>query len=439
MAPPWVLLHRIVHFVDGGAAVNGGTSKGGGGGVTGDSDPYASPLGALEAMEPNPAIVDPPQVTYLTMLTQTPAEQMPRVRFGVISSTDKGLVVLYTGSYRPGSGCLAGDGGYLVYDASNNSLSAIPPLPDSPASTSPLPGLPTTNTKCLGRSAAIMRLGHGGEGAYVLAELVTSYWDSGLPDADLCLWWWWSSSTTNPAGQWIRKAVRLPLPSALFSIDMAFSCAGSRVCWVDLFTGVLICDLFTPQGPEFSFIPLPEGHCQYTPNNRRLCPNPEAFRSMGCVCGAIKFVAVMDYSQGMPSNERALKTWNLSPDFKEWKEGSALPVGDLWASESFNEMGLPRVRPRCPVLSTNEDEVIYIALNDIEYVDNANVFEEFTGRRPVLKAHYMLRLDLLQNKVLSSDKSSGNNLALLAPMLLASDLSAYRHRSKDHKRGEEAC
>jgi hypothetical protein len=119
----------------------------------------------------------------------------------------------YTGSYRPGNGGFSRDGCYLVSNASNDSLLWIPPLPDD------LPHI-----EGIGRSAVIMRYGGRGEGAYVLAELVTTQ-DRVLPDAEHYLWWS-SSCTPDAGGQWIPKAVRLPLPPKLcgptyfFNVDM---------------------------------------------------------------------------------------------------------------------------------------------------------------------------------------------------------------------------
>ncbi|OEL27467.1 hypothetical protein BAE44_0011514 [Dichanthelium oligosanthes] len=202
-------------------------------------------------------------------------------------------------------------------------------------------------------------------------------------------------------------AVRLPLPPELrgptffFHVDMAFAFAGSHVFWVDLLTGVLVCDLFEPQGPES---PVARGVLPVYPptHNIRFGLKPQEFRSMGCACGAIKLVAMTGYSEGLPSNEVALKTWTLSPDLKEWKKGSAIQVGDLWGSKSFSAMGLPRVRPMFPVLSMDEDGIIYVFLNEIEYVDEVNDFGQIIGRQLVLKGHHVICLDLPSNNVLYS-------------------------------------
>jgi hypothetical protein len=95
-------------------------------------------------------------------------------------------------------------------------------------------------------------------------------------------------------------------------------------------------------------------------------------------------------------------------------------VRDLWESRSFCEMELPRGQPMNPVLSMNEDEIMYISLSDIEFIDTTDSFRQFIGKQLVLNGHYVLRLDLLQNKVLYSKKSATNSLSLLRPIAATS-------------------
>ncbi|XP_039821169.1 uncharacterized protein LOC120683210 [Panicum virgatum] len=164
---------------------------------------------------------------------------------------------------------------------------------------------------------------------------------------------------------------------------------------------------------------------------------------MGIVRGVLTFVALVGYTEVSlsKSSDVVLETWALSLDLREWRKGPAVRVGDLWASESFSKMGLPRGRPPMfPALSMDEYGIVYAFLNDIEYVDTADYYGQIIGRQLVLNAHYVVRLDLVQNRVLYSKKSPTNSLAQLAPSLLASDFSAYLHgsKSKDRQRGEEA-
>uniref|UniRef100_A0A0D9Y2J3 DUF1618 domain-containing protein n=1 Tax=Oryza glumipatula TaxID=40148 RepID=A0A0D9Y2J3_9ORYZ len=357
------------------------------------------------AMKPVPFLADPPQVSSLQMLL--PPEYSHLAGIGEISSIHNGIVVIYAHRY------------YLLYDASNNHLTAIPPLPDSLCSPTFLP---------LGRTAVVVTDGDDDDD-YILADIVTSS-TTGLPAAKLFVW-------SPSSSEWAETPpVRLPLPPHLcgptyfFHIDTAFSFGGSTICWVDLLKGILICDdISSPEGPELVFVPLP--HCHDVHGKPRHCFSPNEHRSIGCVSGAIKFVALIGYGEeaSCPENEVKLKTWALSPDFKHWKEETTLTVGDIWASESFNEIGLPHVMPISPILSVNEDGIMYAVLNDIlqePIPDHVNEFGQVLGDRLVAKANYMIRLDILQNKVLSFTKiSQHGELRWLTPYLIATDFSAY--------------
>lgn len=182
----------------------------------------------LQAMKPDPQAFQPPEINHLSMVQQE-GVGLPG---GILSCADKALVVLYAGAYRPGTG--SSTGCYLVYDASDNSLCAIPQLPD-----------PHT-FRGLGAGAAILSLG---KGSYVIPELVGA--KSRFPDAELFLW---RSPSRNQAGQWTRRAVRLPpdvfTSGYFFNINMAFTYADSHVCWVDLLKGVLLCNLMESPGPS---------------------------------------------------------------------------------------------------------------------------------------------------------------------------------------------
>lgn len=67
----------------------------------------------MKTMKPNLDIVNPPEVSHLSMVRQMDVSEVPH---GIISCTDKALILLYAGLPRIHKG-------YLVYDASNNSIS----------------------------------------------------------------------------------------------------------------------------------------------------------------------------------------------------------------------------------------------------------------------------------------------------------------------------
>lgn len=423
--PPYVLLERVVFF--GGRELPDGTWKDAAGIVIGWSRArLLSRREAMEAMEPHPFLADPPQVSSLRMMSPTPAhaQQLGSIRDGDIASTHKGIVVIYAGFYRPG--CSDDLGGcYLLYDAPTNALTAIPPLPDSPR-------FPTLLH--LGRTAVLVDDSRSADD-YILADIVTNS-GLGLPEATIFAW---SSLTMKKSGgEWVKSSIpRLPLPAHLcgpkhlFQIDLAFSLDSGRICWVDLLQGILFCDrILAPDGPKLGFIPLPTGYCIDVHHRLRHQMMPLARRSMACVSGAVKFVALVGLEDiHCPPNEVMLKTWVLSPDFKEWKEDSrSLSVEEMWASESFKQMGLPCVVPVSPVLSLTQDGVMYTILNVIEQVpaqvDEFGIVVVDDDLVPI--ANYMIRFDIRRNKVLSSTKiSQHGELQWLIPNLIATDFTAY--------------
>ena len=117
--PPWVFLHRNVHFVDGEEFTGGGAGNAAALAAIGKSSgDQASLEEVVAALKPNPVVAgDPPEVTSLSMVRHLPKHLMPRGiddDGGTVSSTDKGLVVIYAGMYRPGHGAYSESGCYLI-------------------------------------------------------------------------------------------------------------------------------------------------------------------------------------------------------------------------------------------------------------------------------------------------------------------------------------
>nr|CAB3485099.1 unnamed protein product [Digitaria exilis] len=421
MHPPCAILERKVMFVSTGAPPAGGPSTGSASkeaaAAVGSQDQEIPIETILQAMRPVPAVHHPPELSRISMVRQMGGGG---VHGGFISSTNKELVVLYAGDYRPGCSNTPSSGCYLVYDASSNSLQAVPQLPYS------------YSFRARGLGAAIVSHGSGN---YVLAELLTSK-TSGFPNGALYLWHWPSPNQ----GQWTLNSVGFP-PQVLaptFRIDMAFSYGDSCVCWVDLLTGVLICNLVKSPEPEFTLVPLPPGCSVDVSDRRRPRPRPQEFRTMGCVNGAIKFVAIVGFNENIDSKDLTMRSWTLSPDLEEWKAGNPLAVSDLWESESFRERNLPKVAPTFPVISTTESQVIYVMMNDVDRVPTRNFFGNVDFVDIVLKARYMLSLDPTRNKVLHSTKVFTDNMTSLTPEVVASEFSAYIYGSKGCQEGLEA-
>uniref|UniRef100_A0A0D9UW55 DUF1618 domain-containing protein n=1 Tax=Leersia perrieri TaxID=77586 RepID=A0A0D9UW55_9ORYZ len=280
-----------------------------------------------------------------------------------------GIFVIYAGFYRPGSR-------YLLYDAPNQVLTAIPQLPDSPS----YPKL-----VALGRTAALVSAAAAttddDDDDYVLVDIVTSL--------------------TDPRD---FSSAKLSLPQA---------------------------NIF-----DLSFIPLPDGLIIDVHHRLRHTVQPLAQRSMGTVCGAIKFIALVGLGESScPPEKVLLKTWILSSDLKHWEEDTKpISVGDIWASDS----SLPHVMLMSPILSMTKHGVIYAVLNVVNLVpqqmDEFGYVLEEEELVPV--ANYVICFDIMQNKLLSSTKISARaSLRWLLPSLFASDFTTYL---QGHQRAEEA-
>jgi hypothetical protein len=338
-----------------------------------------------------------------------PMNTIPPLCSGVtsahISSSDKNLVALYAGAYRPGT---LSEGCYLIYDARKNSLSAIPKPPFD------------LSHDCIGRNSSALVVSDGEGDGYVLAELIRVRTSSDVAKAALYLW-------RSSATEWVVKAGRLPLeicqPIDDFSTDVSFLSEGNTLCWVDLFKGLLVCDLSrvlkNNSDPEFRFIPLPHVcpvYNVYTPEGRQL--RAEQFRSMSYVQGAIRFVTMDGYVKHQPGDDFELTVWTLSSDLSKWDQTSEYNVGKIWENETHQAIGMPKISPSLPVLSMYEDGVVYLVFTDVRVV----------GCKLDYKGQYLLRVDMGNNKV---QFYPGTTKWIHSPFM-ASDFSAYQKVSGEH-------
>ncbi|XBI97606.1 hypothetical protein VPH35_017943 [Triticum aestivum] len=319
----------------------------------------------LRTFKARPIVGNPPELSFLHILVPPRSLPLPPPYMGLdsgrISSTDKNLVALYAG-------------GYLIYDASNDSLSVIPRLPDDDDA---LHGV-------MGHQSAVVMCDAQGEG-YLLAELVMP----GFSQAGV--WLWKSSCQDSP-----RPGH--PLPSSRFSVDLCFSYRGSLLC----------CDLNQDCNNKFSFINLPQECPAYDINPEYPdIVRPDEFRSMACVCAAhIKLMALDECGL-------ELIVWTLSPDLSGWTVTCKYNVEKIWANVSYQSAGLRQLAPSLPVLSIHQDGVVYLVVNDESIVD----------RRLVHKGQYLLRVDMENDEVHVSPQPTRR----ICSQLFASEFSAHRH------------
>lgn len=102
-------------------------------------------------------------------------------------------------------------------------------------------------------------------------------------------------------------------------------------------------------------------------------------RTTGCVGYSIGLVSIggyfmyqysYDIDESTKPRDAVIRSWTLTPDLLEWKadDDMVLPLPCLWNSERLKNEGLPRRVPVKPILSKQEDGVIYLLLGD-NYLD----------------------------------------------------------------------
>ncbi|RLN22296.1 hypothetical protein C2845_PM07G17790 [Panicum miliaceum] len=208
--------------------------------------------------------------------------------------------------------------GAMVFNSWANSLALVPPLP-----------LTTMSHCSTGAEVAVLR--HNMYGDYLLAELYR-HKDARtqLASLDKATLFVWCSTGSGPlANQWIPKEVVLPLPpdddqdstqptTYSFQANMVLQVSSTSLCWVDLQTGILVCDHLDRLGAGddgddvlfFRFIPLPR-ECAVK-SDPRTWKQAEHFRSMCCVTReTIEFVCMDGYTQGRPTTDAMLTRWVL--------------------------------------------------------------------------------------------------------------------------------
>ncbi|KAL6644495.1 hypothetical protein ACP70R_016103 [Stipagrostis hirtigluma subsp. patula] len=346
---------------------------------------YREVLDGVEPYFPQLAAAAAPAVTSLSLRVALPPNHpmLHCALTAVIASSDAGFLALYVGPYRPG---YPGPGFYLVYNTCANSVAIVPPLPASSV---------FFRSHChVGPGVAVVR--HG-DGKYLLTELLFRK-DSktGLVTNNASLFLWWPAGPL--AGRWTRKDVVLPLPTTHFRGDVVFA-AGNLICWVDLLTGILVCEGLAAgaadDGPVFRFIPLPK-ECIVEPIAER--GQPEEYRSMCCInTHTFKFVSLDGYSQGRPISEVILRTWTLDIHQREdfqWSCEASFSIKELWNDPIYNnDLKLEPLMPSNPIISEEHDCVCLLVLN-YKY---RNEIVEATGP-------YHLSLDMGSQRITSAFK-----------------------------------
>ncbi|RCV35568.1 hypothetical protein SETIT_7G250400v2 [Setaria italica] len=375
-------------------------------------------------------LADPPRITSLSLGISWPPDHHLRTRppAAFIAGCDESILVLYVGTYRP---CLPQPGFYLVYNSWADSVAIVPPLSCSRVN--------FWSHYNIGGGVAVLNFIPAR--CYVLAELLLRKDD---PSRHATLFMWWSPGSGPLAGRWIQKEVALPLPlpadeDCSFLADMAFAAAGTSLCWVDLLTGILVCNLIDRLATNikdaravFHFIPLPP-KCAVKLNGT-LRGQPEEYRSMCPVNNGdtFKFVSMVGYREGSPMDKVVLTTWTLknalSMENWEWEEDAAsFCIRDLWDDPIYKDkLKLQPLTPSFPVLCTQHDGVMYLSVTDYEYKHGQE------GLQLQATGFYELGLDMLTGTLFSAIKLPSDERGIVQrPWIFTSHFGNYLNMISD--------
>ncbi|BAT06926.1 Os09g0128900 [Oryza sativa Japonica Group] len=203
----------------------------------------------------------------------------------------------------------------------------------------------------IGTGVTILR--HNDYYDYVLVELF-SHQDTRthLASNKVTLFLWWSPSSGPRSVDTER--------------DMVFAVLTTSLCWVDLRTGILVCDhidkLSTGTDDDddhllLFFISLPE-ECVMKPSLLSWKRLAEEHRTMICRDPeTILFISMDNYIQGLPIGDTVLTTWTLKfplTNHWTWEKHSApsLFVGDLLNDLPVLKLKNPRMIGRRCTLPT---------------------------------------------------------------------------------------
>lgn len=312
---------------------------------------------------------------------------------------------------------------YLIYDAITGSLRMIPLLESSSSRVA------LTSRILIARPRSATRRG-GDESDYALVltgKLAVAGKGKGSVQRQqehdsLFLW---RPLSSRPWSE-IKRA-RFPDEDGrrVYQADEVFACDGHGY-WADLLCGVMYCScdaIFDKEDSavEFGFFNLPFKPAPHHRYSERVA-QPVAYRTMGTHAAGkdsstIRFVSISGFLEDVALHDRTVTVWRLLGHAMGWEIEHQLRLGDLWQLEGFGD--LPKdMTPMYPLLSTEDEDVIYFALG--EYTENRK-----KGEFAPTSAHYLLAINMRHQIILSSVRLPHRCGRLDTPDLISCDFSRY--------------
>ncbi|XP_037443863.1 uncharacterized protein LOC119312240 [Triticum dicoccoides] len=169
----------------------------------------------------------------------------------------------------------------------------------------------------------------------------------------------------------------------LWSTHHVFAFAGRFLCWIDYFSGVLLCDFSMTDSPVLRFVPFP-GEKEYHDKVRVENYLPERFRSVSISQGKMRFVHIdndfhdrlHDPSQWIQLPERKsheqhqppqkITIWTLNSKF-EWDLHHDISLHRLWGQPAYRALGIHQRLPEFPIISADDPYVLCCTLREKEF------------------------------------------------------------------------
>uniref|UniRef100_A0A0D3FQ01 DUF1618 domain-containing protein n=1 Tax=Oryza barthii TaxID=65489 RepID=A0A0D3FQ01_9ORYZ len=366
---------------------------------------------SIGCMKLQALVTNPPDFSSLVLKTE-------KGLFPAIHAVDKNLIVFF--SHLPNEI----DGIYVIYDTISKALSVLPSEPprfefDMTLASRPL----IVRRYAKDDPYALVLMGKkptqaGGQGRrprhlakrprYLAAFVLVLVFALVLVLA-LAL------ATANLPGDWLESG-----GATTFLADVTFSFQG-HAFWADLLCGVLFCrssDLFSHSVTcvNVGFIDLPTC-CQAEADVRftGTLAGPEAYRTMGCSRGSIKFVSI-DFQ--LFHGNRRVTVWRLHFSSKTWVKQYMVTQKHLWKQPEFTgaNPNLPRdMTLMHPIINTVEEDVICLMLGKYKLGS--------TGIIIPYKVSYSIRVNMFNGTILSYAPIPSPYT--LAPVILSSDFTCY--------------
>ncbi|XP_044949212.1 uncharacterized protein LOC123398830 isoform X2 [Hordeum vulgare subsp. vulgare] len=170
----------------------------------------------------------------------------------------------------------------------------------------------------------------------------------------------------------------------LWSTHYVLAFDGRFLCWVDYFSGVLLCDFSKNiDSPSLCYVPFPGGK-EYPDKVRVDRYFPERFQSVSISQGKIYFVRIdNDFHDRIHGrcrrcpelHDRKRQTtqnitiWTLNSEL-DWKLHRIINLDSLWVQAGYRDLQIHQRLPEFPTISADDPDVLCCLLTEEEFHGN---------------------------------------------------------------------